>query len=162
MANKNVTLQDDSGNNLYPITIADNISGLSTQLSNLASKDLSNVSQPSVSTGGTFNGNDRVVETKISTDGTAWYRIWASGWKECGGQITGVAYNSSGRFTFPLPSGFSDNKYNIVGSVVTPNTDHYFRGVYFIADTGTQAKAVTSHNSNAAGAYTVRYYACGW
>ena len=98
----------------------------------------------------------------LSSDGLTWYTIYNDGWKECGGQATGVAYNSSGRFSFPLPNGFSNNKYTIVGSVVTANTDHYFRGVYFVEDTGTQAKACTSYNGANSGAYTIRYYACGY
>jgi hypothetical protein len=44
MADENITLTDDNGNNLYPVTLASNVSGLDTQLSNKAStQDIANV-----------------------------------------------------------------------------------------------------------------------
>ncbi len=55
-------------------------------IQNLAKKDFSNVTNPTLSVGNTSYGVcDRVVETYISSDGNTWYRKWASGWKECGG-----------------------------------------------------------------------------
>ena len=46
--------------------------------------------QPAITGNGTFNGNDRVITTYISNSGKTWYRIWASGWKECGMFLSGT------------------------------------------------------------------------
>lgn len=50
-----------------------------------------------------------VVETYKSSDGNTWYTIYNDGWKECGGTITSVPYDTS--FTLNLPVTFSDTKY---------------------------------------------------
>ena len=103
------------------------------------------------------------VSKYCNSDASAWYIIYNDGWKECGGKATGVAYNSSTLITLPLPDGgFKDTNYTIIGSVVNTSTGHYFEGVYFIASSNTQAKMATSHNGGTAGAYPVRYYACGY
>lgn len=48
MANINSTLKDDVGNNLYPVTLASNVSGLSALLGALASKDASNLTASNI------------------------------------------------------------------------------------------------------------------
>lgn len=48
------------------------------------------------------NQNDTVIETYMSSDGNTWYRKYASGWKECGGSITGEASTSGVQLTFPI------------------------------------------------------------
>ena len=49
MANENVTLTDDNGNNLYPVTLASNVSGLDGKIEAVANQkasiDASNVQQ---------------------------------------------------------------------------------------------------------------------
>ena len=67
-----------------------------------ADKDFSNVTFPEIVASGTVKKGvaDRVVESYISSDKKTWYKIWASGLKECGqtlnfdGQV-----NSSGTST---------------------------------------------------------------
>ena len=75
---------------------------------NKADKDLSNVTYPEIiydSIEKKFDGvphtgsADRVVMSYVSSDGLTWYRIWASGWKECGGI---VEYNRGGSTKFPI------------------------------------------------------------
>ena len=102
------------------------------------------------------------ISKYCSEDASAWYTVYNDGWKECGGKATGVAYNSSTLVTLPLPNGFSNMNYTILGSVVNTSTTHYLEGVYFMISSNTQAKMVTSHNGGTAAQYTVKYYACGY
>ena len=46
--------------------------------------------QPAITGNGTYNGNDRVITTYVSNSGKTWYRLWASGWKECGMFLSGT------------------------------------------------------------------------
>ena len=74
--------------NFYTKFETDNAFATKTEIpniSNLANKDLSNVTYPTNTAGSTTTGSgDRVIQTYISSDGNTWYRLWASGWKECG------------------------------------------------------------------------------
>lgn len=47
------------------------------------------------------NQTDTVVQYYRSSDGSTWYRIWASGWKEMGGKVTGSATSQPFTVTFP-------------------------------------------------------------
>jgi hypothetical protein len=58
---------------------------------------------------------DRIVETYISSDGNTWYRIWSSGWKECG--FVKVQTSNSGNRTMTLPISFTNvNSYTVAGA----------------------------------------------
>jgi len=167
MANKNVTLTDDSGNNLYPITVSDNVIGLDAQINNIttlinnkANIDLSNVVQPTISGNGTFNGNDRVIKTVISSNGTQWYRIWKSGFKECGGLVTfsGSAWQTP-VITFPIPNGFTSVKTINFTQIRQSGYDGNFYG--FIYDYSNTQFRVTTYVT--AGTQDKGFfYACGY
>ena len=160
MANKNITLTDDSGNSLYPMTFASNVSGLTTLLNGKANIDMSNVAQPTINGVGTFNGNDRVIETVISSDGTQWYRIWASGFKECGGIVTfsGSAWQTP-IITFPIDGGFTSVKTINLNIIRQSGYDGNFYG--FIYDYNNTQFRVTTYvisGSQDKGFF----YACGY
>lgn len=85
---------------------------LDTLDTNKANKDLSNVTYPQIVENGIAQtgAGDRVVESKIYSDGLTWYRKWASGWKECGMTIT-----ANSTFTdYTLPITFSNTNYILV------------------------------------------------
>lgn len=54
------------------------------------------------------NQTDTVVEYRRMTDGSSWYRVWESGWKECGGIITASGDTD---FTFPFNFKFMNANY---------------------------------------------------
>ena len=81
-----------------------------SELSNYAKYDLSNVSYPQIMANGVAQTGtgDRVVESRISSDGLTWYRKWASGWKECGGTFH-IPEGGSGIYNnFRMPLTFID------------------------------------------------------
>lgn len=45
---------------------------------------------------------DTVVRYYRSSDGNSWYRIWASGWKECGGYVAKRSNNNAVSIGYPL------------------------------------------------------------
>ena len=95
-----------------------------TQLNNLnnnkANKDLSNVTYPTNTPGNTTTGDgDVVIETYISNDGRTWFRIWKSGWKECGIYAT-LSTWSSGNVALPIT--FSNTNYTCVATSQTTST----------------------------------------
>ena len=55
--------------------------------------------------------NDTVVEYAVTDSGNTWYRKWASGWKECGGTVAGIA---NGGDTVTLPVSFSTLKFTVI------------------------------------------------
>lgn len=116
MADKNVTLKDVNSNNLYPTTQVGNVLGLGDYVANYADKTLSNVSYPAITSGSTTTGSgDRVVEQYYSSDKKSWYRLWASGWKECGMFLS--TGSSTTQTTYILPITFSDTYYTAVCSI---------------------------------------------
>ena len=58
---------------------------------------------------------DTVTSYYRSADGTTWYRVWASGWKECGGT---TAYDAGAEITavksISLPISFVSQNYTLV------------------------------------------------
>jgi len=61
-----------------------------------------------VSAGSTVqNVNDTVIEYWVASDKRSWYRIWASGWKECG--VFGTSNNSNSHKIVYLPIQFTGN-----------------------------------------------------
>ena len=88
-------------------TNTSNIATLNASVAQKADKNLSNVTYPQVVADGfsKTGAGDRVIESFISSDGKAWYRKWASGWKECGlvfdhtagttNKILPISFNSS-------------------------------------------------------------------
>lgn len=84
-----------------------------------ANKDLSNVTYPQVIANGVAQtgAGDRVIESKIYSDGMTWYRKWASGWKECG-----LILNGGSNITKQLPITFVSAQYTICGSMVDGDT----------------------------------------
>lgn len=57
------------------------------------------------------NQHDTVVSYKISEDGLTWYRIWASGWKECGCTITYDSAGDSDNVNLPVTFTTVNDKY---------------------------------------------------
>ena len=71
-----------------------------------AKKDLSNVTYPHPTFGAASNGDaDRVIQSYRSSDGQTWYRLWKSGWKECGGRIQCNSTDIVFPLTFSKPYG---------------------------------------------------------
>lgn len=88
-------------------------------ISGLAKSDLSNVTYPTNTLGSTKTGaGDRVIETYISSDGKTWYRKYASGWKECGGEklLTSATsgHSESAEIRVELPITFTDTNYTLL------------------------------------------------
>ena len=101
-----------------------------------------------------------------SSDGLSWYIVYNDGWKECGGQITGGA-SSFTTLTFPLPSGFSDTNYSIIGQVMMSSTSTSLFQVKFNtgAKTNTSISFATifaTSSSVGHSSYPAIYYACGY
>lgn len=128
----------------------------------LANKELSNVTYPTnVADGQVKTGaGDRVIETKIYSDGNTWYRKWASGWKECGGLSTSSL--STYLKTITLPLSFSNENYTIM---ITPEgraggEDNYCWWIY------NSSPYLTTVNSFTVRARSntpyIQYYCCGY
>ena len=97
------SLQTTKANQSALDTTNQNVANLDA---NKADKDLSNVTYPTNTAGSIKTGaGDRVVETYISSDGSTWYRKWASGWKECGGRVHGNSIDIVFPLTFSYPYG---------------------------------------------------------
>ena len=100
--------------------IATNTSDINNLKTSKANNDLSNVTYPQVAADGNAKtgAGDRVIESKIYSNGTTWYRKWASGWKECGMfyQSSSISLSSgSGKDLglIELPITFSNTNYNV-------------------------------------------------
>lgn len=68
------------------------------------------------SDGRTLETGDRVIEQYYAEDGSSWYRIWASGWKECGGIVQAtskVGANTDYGMDVSFPFEFSNTNYHI-------------------------------------------------
>lgn len=96
--------------------------------SSLAKQDLSNVTYPQIVADGIdrTGSGDRVRVSYVSSDGLTWYRIWASGWKECGGQI---ASGTNGFVEISLPLQFDTTNFNVLytttGALSSSNNPTY-------------------------------------
>lgn len=54
---------------------------------------------------------DTVVKYYVSSNKATWYRIWASGWKECGGYVSGANIVTDATITLPIT--FNDSNYKV-------------------------------------------------
>ena len=78
----------------------------------------------SISTGTVRSGvNDTVIEYKVNSNMSSWYRIWASGWKECGGFYNNITSYSTGTRDITLPISFS-SKYSYTTTANVCSTDY--------------------------------------
>lgn len=160
MSNKNVTLQDKAGNNLYPVTLSSNVTGLSGELNNKANKDLSNVTYPTYTKGSTTTGTtDRVIEQFVSSDGLTWYRKWASGWKECGG-VSATNTSDWQNITTYFPIQFT-NLPTLSATLVWNKTDTNNASLEWVNDLKTTNFKYRFWGSSSQASY-IRYYACGY
>lgn len=69
------------------------------------------------------NQNDTVVETCVSSDGSTWYRKWASGWKECGGIYTFPSGGSGNYNNFTMPITFETTPTTANVTLIYDNTN---------------------------------------
>ena len=126
-----------------------------SDLSGYAVKDLSNVTYPANTKGSTTTGSgDRVIKTYISSDGKTWYRIWASGWKECG--FIGITNTRNG--TKKLPVTFATSKYTVIATynyTTSENTPWYYN-LY------AEAYSVDYIRTGDFGGLTFNIYCCGY
>lgn len=109
---------------------------------------------------------DTVVRYYRSSDGKSWYRVWASGWKECGGE--GLTSGGSQTITLPISSagGFSTATYTVVITpYLTGNTDKQMWACRCTAKT-TSTMTVYQHVQNGSSTNTssavYNYYCCGY
>lgn len=136
---------------------------------NKADKDLSNVTYPEIiydSIEKKFDGvphtgsADRVVMSYVSSDGLTWYRIWASGWKECGAIDSRPL--SSYLKTITLPIEFTTANYHIS---ITPDghgggEDNYSWWIYNAYNNVTTKSQFTVRMRSATP--IIHYYCCGY
>ena len=101
-------------------TNTSNIATLNASVEQKADKNLSNVTYPQVVADGIAKtgAGDRVIESKIWSDGKTWYRKWASGWKECGL----VFDHSAGTTNKLLPINFNSSNF-IITAVAWADTE---------------------------------------
>lgn len=76
---------------------------------------------------------DAVIDFQLPTadNGYTWYRLYASGWVEQGGQ--GIASNST--TTVSLPIEMANNKYTATGSIIYGGTSSGTVGLQFVKNT---------------------------
>lgn len=135
-----------------------NIQEINAIKTNFAKNDLSNVTYPVITPGTTTLGSgDRVVQTYISSDSNTWFRLWSSGWKECGSLITTTGNSTNTTVAFPI--NFSNNKYCLNVSNVQGTASVAIR----ITQKNTNGFYVNSDIANV-GFYSqkLNYYACGY
>lgn len=124
----------------------------------LSYADLSNVTYPANTKGSTTTGSgDRVIKTYISSNGKTWYRIWASGWKECGLILTGGSWGNKSTNLAGLT--FSNTDYICV---VTPILNNSNTGTYTTRETSVTSKTTTSITLWWDNTLTKQIYCCGY
>lgn len=102
--------------------------------------------------------NDTVVEYYVSSDGNTWYRKWASGWVEQGGNIVGV----DGWFTLTFPKSFSNSNYAITKTLNwNSNSNEAIVREFFGFHNRTTTSATTRCYTTPSG-YSESWYACGF
>lgn len=108
------------------------------------------------------NQMDTVVEYFRSSNGTSWFRIWASGWKECGGVVK-RANIENGISTITLFTSFASANYTLLittqrTSGTTTNTS--IRELGYANKTISQFTVYRSTNSDYDAGFD--WYACGY
>lgn len=122
----------------------------------------SNLPANTIEIGKHYTGqNDTVIESYVSSDGNTWYRIWASGWKECGGTIVANSSNGVGKtYTLPLPNGFSNAQWFIwyagTGNLYANMDPIAYADISITPISKTQFKITTWT------AFNRQWVACGW
>lgn len=149
--------------NGYKSDVQVDIDNVATELNNKADKTLSNVTYPSITAGSTTTGTaDRVIKQYLSSDGLTWYRLWASGWIECGGMRS----KTSGERTsvkVTLPVAFSNTNYVVAStyhennSSVATLTSEYFG---YIAQKTTTGFYLSLYGASTGQSTT--FYCCGY
>lgn len=127
--------------------------------------DLSNVTYPAITAGSITTGSgDRVVETYISSVSSGvykWYRKWASGWKECGGEITGTSGETTQSFgiTFEQRPRIVMSKISVADSRQAGTA--YYDHLFGYSLTTSSFKVYRTGDAGGANYHTF-YYACGY
>lgn len=139
---------------------------VTTELNNKADNTLSNVTYPAITAGETTTGTaDRVIKQYMSSDGLTWYRLWASGWKECGGMVTGNK-NTDITVTVPLPSGFGNTNYNVqMTNIWLSSGGHggvWDPGGFSSRTNSTFVASFTTFSDSVPKTVSAQYYACGY
>lgn len=75
------------------------------------------------------NQMDTVVKYSISSDGTSWYRIWASGWKECGSTYKNGNQRIHTSDKYGLPVKFSTQTYQIQVTPLSTSSSNNSAGI---------------------------------
>ena len=138
---------DETG--ALPAVDGSNLTGIEADTSNLADKDLSNITSNAATNLNTV-GARTVVETY--QNGTEWYRIWSDGCIEQGGQYTTTGSNQTYNYLRP----FSDTNYTLLGNLVTK----VVATVYMQGQPHT--KTATNFQSIDTAGRTFNWYACGY
>lgn len=104
--------------------------------------------------------NDTVIEYYMSSDGSSWYRKWASGWKECGIRVTKTVGEEVAQ-KITLPVTYSNTKYtcSLQAAYSAGGSDNCTVTIN-INDIGTNYIYAVPHWSTAAG--TIEVYCCGF
>ena len=106
------------------------------------------------------NQTDTVVSYYKSSDGSSWYRKWASGWKECGG-ITSTSVDNT---AIALPITFANVDYVFVANTI--NSDSITPVTIKVKSKATNQCTIrsvyASPNGNGAASEAFNWYACGY
>lgn len=128
---------------------------------------------PSWASHGSYSGSgltshagvaDYVKEYYHTTSGSAWYRIWASGWKEMGGLIAGDSSNPATHI-ISLPAPFTTTNYAVFFSVIKENTNVTMEvGQIFNRTKSQMTVQILYRNASSSGyaSEACLWYACGY
>lgn len=150
--------------NGYKSEVQIDIDNITTELNNKADKTLSNVTYPTITVGATTTGTaDRVIKQYLSSDGMTWYRVFVSGWKECGFFVSGKK-NTDIPVTTPI--AFSNTNYIIqMTNVWTSSGAHagaWDPGGFTHKTTNSFLAVFTTWNSNVPTNVQCQIYCCGY
>lgn len=127
---------------------------------NFATKTLSNVTYPANTIGSTTTGSgDRIIQTYISSDTNSWYRIWASGWKECGGRGS-IGENSSTTKALGVTFTSTSTMYCLVSNA-SGKTSTNAEGVITALPNSSSVLKITAGYLDP-NTSSFHYYVCGW
>lgn len=108
------------------------------------------------------NQTDTAVEYYRNSDGSFWYRKWASGWKECGGVYTNTNSTAGNvNITFNNNFAFNDNNYTITFGAQRqdPSTGPQVKELGYLSKSPT---GFTKYNPKAGYEPHTCYYCCGY